>query len=309
MREKIRGIYGIKCCLNEKLYVGFSKDIYSRWVKHKSELRRNRHTNDYLQNSWNLYGEESFKFIIIEKCNDQDDIKSKEIYYIALFDTLRPRGFNLTSGGEGPLNPSEETLLRKSKARKGKKHTEETKKMLSELRMGTPSWNKGKKFSDETKERISVARKGLKIKGSSSIYIGVRKGKYSWRAYIKVNGKNISLGSYDCEEDAAIAFNHAQLIYFPDNPLLNDVPDKEIIIQNKNRKHNSTSKYWGVRKAKNTKAGQRWCASICFEGKNIYLGYFKTEKEAAEAYNAKSLELFGDKGNLNIIVEEELCLP
>lgn len=47
-----------------------------------------------------------------------------------------------------------------SKANKGKKLSEETKKKLSEANKGKQAWNKGKTFSEETKRRISEAHLG-----------------------------------------------------------------------------------------------------------------------------------------------------
>lgn len=49
-------------------------------------------------------------------------------------------------------------------------------------------------------------------------------------------------------------------------------------------------------------AGKRgWQARICKEGKEIHIGYYQDPKEAAEAYNAKATELFGEFASLNVI--------
>jgi hypothetical protein len=49
---------------------------------------------------------------------------------------------------------------------KGIPHTEETRKLMSELRRGKSPWNKGKpgiqKHSDETRKKISKAKEGNK---------------------------------------------------------------------------------------------------------------------------------------------------
>lgn len=42
-----------------------------------------------------------------------------------------------------------------------------------------------------------------------------------------------------------------------------------------------------------------WVAYIKKDRKRIHIGCFKTEKEAAEAYNAKAVILFGEYANLN----------
>lgn len=44
-----------------------------------------------------------------------------------------------------------------------------------------------------------------------------------------------------------------------------------------------------------------WMAQIGKDSVHYYLGYFSTEDEAAAAYNAKALELYGEFANLNVI--------
>lgn len=62
---------------------------------------------------------------------------------------------------------------------------------------------------------------------------------------------------------------------------------------------NKTSKYKGVSLCKVTY--KSWIAQVYINRKRIYLGRFKSEEEAALAYNKKSSELFGEYANLNII--------
>ncbi len=67
---------------------------------------------------------------------------------------------------------------------------------------------------------------------------------------------------------------------------------------NKTKQQNTSSKYIGV--CLNKQIG-KFQAQIIKEGKRYYLGCFKTEKEAAQAYNNKAIELYGKFANLNII--------
>lgn len=62
-------------------------------------------------------------------------------------------------------------------------------------------------------------------------------------------------------------------------------------------KKNSSSKYLGV----NFKNGKYWQANIRINGKKTYLGYFKTEEDAALAYNEAAKIHHGEFANLNII--------
>lgn len=60
----------------------------------------------------------------------------------------------------------------------------------------------------------------------------------------------------------------------------------------------TSSIYKGVSFNKNIKKYQ---AQIGRNGKNMYLGIFDNEKEAAKSYNKKAIELFGEFAHLNII--------
>ena len=78
---KFSGIYCIMNTINGKRYVGSSKNIYSRWQKHRALLRKGTHWDRHLQNAWNKYGETSFKFIVLCKC-PEEELLTKEQEYI-----------------------------------------------------------------------------------------------------------------------------------------------------------------------------------------------------------------------------------
>lgn len=63
-----------------------------------------------------------------------------------------------------------------------------------------------------------------KAKGRSSKYMGVFREKNGrpWRARIRVEGRIISLGRYDKEEDARDAYRDAKIKYHPFNPVVRD---------------------------------------------------------------------------------------
>lgn len=93
------GIYKIVNKLNQRVYIGQSKDIKNRWMRHKSCLNNNSHENKYLQNAWNKYGEGNFEFIVIEECL-LEDLDSKEKFWISEYDSMN-NGYNLAEGGNG----------------------------------------------------------------------------------------------------------------------------------------------------------------------------------------------------------------
>jgi hypothetical protein len=70
-------------------------------------------------------------------------------------------------------------------------------------------------------------------------------------------------------------------------------------MMNRTKSQNTTSKYKGVNFHKKS---QKWVAQIQLNNKNLHLGLFNSEEVAAEAYNTKAIELFGEFANLNVIV-------
>lgn len=100
------------------------------------------------------------EIIIIEKC-EKDTLNDNEVFYIEYFRFLGCNLCNHLSGGSS--NYEYDVVTRKkigeaSKGRKpwlGRNHTEETKKLLSEQRMGKNSPWYGKKHTSETKLKMS----------------------------------------------------------------------------------------------------------------------------------------------------------
>jgi predicted GIY-YIG superfamily endonuclease len=90
------GIYKIVNLINNKVYIGSSKNIEYRITKHKYNLRQNCHINKHLQSSYNKYGEENFKFEIVTLTKESILRKAEQIY-INSYQSLNPKyGYNKT---------------------------------------------------------------------------------------------------------------------------------------------------------------------------------------------------------------------
>lgn len=93
------GIYMIRNCRNDKVYIGQSQNIDFRIRMHLCLLRNNKHYNCHLQNAWNKYGTDSFEISVLELC-PVSKLDDREIHYIDTFDSFKA-GYNRTAGGEG----------------------------------------------------------------------------------------------------------------------------------------------------------------------------------------------------------------
>lgn len=78
------GIYIIRNIINNKVYIGKSKNVNQRKNAHFSALKLNKHNNQHLQNSYNKYGKDNFEFNILEYC-EESLLPTKEMYYIELY--------------------------------------------------------------------------------------------------------------------------------------------------------------------------------------------------------------------------------
>lgn len=97
----MKGIYKITNKINGKVYIGQSMDIERRWEDHKLKLQNNSHHSQKLQENYNSYGENNFKFEIIEEINEDFKIQVQkcilyilENKYIKQYDSIN-NGYNI----------------------------------------------------------------------------------------------------------------------------------------------------------------------------------------------------------------------
>lgn len=90
------GIYMILNIVNNKCYVGQTKNFHSRKLRHFSNLRNNKHCSSHLQSSYNKYGENNFVFIVLERIENLVILTERELYWIELKNSLNEdSGYNL----------------------------------------------------------------------------------------------------------------------------------------------------------------------------------------------------------------------
>jgi predicted GIY-YIG superfamily endonuclease len=109
-------VYFIKCIINNKIYVGSTKNHKQRTDRHLNDLKLKKHHSKHLQRSWDLYGEENFSFGILEETTINELLIKEEFWINKLKSFNRKFGYN---------------ILKKPKSREGVKHSEKSKKLIS----------------------------------------------------------------------------------------------------------------------------------------------------------------------------------
>lgn len=192
-------IYRITNLINNKIYIGqTSRKLSKRILEYKKSFLYNNQQNTHLQNSFNKYGFENFKFEVIDIAQNINELNEKEINYIKQYNSTNKKiGYNIESGGKNSI-PTTETLEKMSKShlgikqtdswvnkriaiagscdakKYGKKKTDEEKNQLSVI---SPKFWLGKMRSDKTKSKISKTKKenGLSDKQKKILYKTVYK--------------------------------------------------------------------------------------------------------------------------------------
>lgn len=187
-------VYKIINKINGKIYIGQTKySISTRFSQHVHYANKRKYTSVLLE-AIRKYGRENFEINILVRCDTMEEMNHREAYYIALFDSISPNGYNLDSGGKNKkmhestkikisvaktgkrLAPfSEEHRANLSKANrgrgKGRKLDENVKKKISEANSGSNNYMFGKRHSEECKQRMSENKRG-KYLGNKNPFFG-----------------------------------------------------------------------------------------------------------------------------------------
>ena len=175
-------IYITENLINGKKYIGQKKSNKFLYTKYLG-------SGAILHKAIQKYGKENFIVTMLCECNSKEELDEKEIFYIAKYNAQNnPNFYNLTKGGESGLGGpkfkghkhTEQSRKQISESVKGKNnpfygqhHTDETREKMKEMakyrqpvsietRQKLSKARKGKKFTEEHKRKISEAQKGEK---------------------------------------------------------------------------------------------------------------------------------------------------
>lgn len=143
------GVYIITNLINNKVYIGSSsKCIRGRLGRHLNELKKNIHPSKHLQSAFNLYGEDKFKFEILECCLKEECVIREQHYLDTLlfaqeYITKEDNRFENLGYNKSPIAGN---CL-------GARHTEETKKKHA-INSAKRIW------SEDSRVKLSNSKKG-----------------------------------------------------------------------------------------------------------------------------------------------------
>lgn len=185
MKEPV--IYKIRNVVNGKFYVGSTADTRERFRTHRNRLRNNKHHCLHLQASWNKYGEDCFKFEVVETVASVELLWGIENRWLEE-NFGKPHCYNAGRSADAPmrgrtgeLSPNYKRVWGQefkdkvavgikavydadpsSHPRLGKQHTKETKALISAKVNQAVAEGRGGAFipSEETRQKMSKALKG-----------------------------------------------------------------------------------------------------------------------------------------------------
>ena len=182
----VSGIYMIACKITGKSYIGKTiGKIRQRVMYH---LNGNTPGCVALHSAIKKYGKENFTWEVLHENVIPELLSAFEMEAIQIYNTLSPAGYNLTRGGETGFH-SEETVRKRTKTlranppMKGKKHTPEACRKMSESRTGLKRTKEqrlniskslmGHEVPLETREKISEANQLSQKSGAHDLYLSL----------------------------------------------------------------------------------------------------------------------------------------
>lgn len=256
-------IYKITNLINNKIYIGLTaRTIEERWKQHVNQSKKK---NYYIARTIRKYGKENFKIEQIDKAYSIKELKSKEKYWIAKYQSNnRNIGYNLTDGGE-KAQPNDELIL-----------------SVIETRQKNSSKNYlGVYWSEERKTwfaQIKYKNKSKRIRGFNSEFdAAIARDILTCKSWVNSNE------------------NFIQILNFPENykKYLNDeikYPKRNIKIAYKKSKYNFVQ--WD-------KKQKQWYIRI-ENDKNVFKkGMYATEEQAAEMADYYNLMYLNDISRIN----------
>lgn len=143
---EVAHLYKITNTVNDMVYIGVTKNPKSRMNAHACSVTP---TKSILKNAMKKYGRDKFTLQVL-LTSTQEYCYEMESKAIETYNTLKPNGYNICTGGRGAIG-----IYGEKNGMFGRKHSPETIEKIRLTRLG-------KKASAETKQKMSISRKNRK---------------------------------------------------------------------------------------------------------------------------------------------------
>lgn len=161
--------------MNAHIYLVTNKLNDKQYVGQTTTDRNKRGHGRLLLKAYSKHGVDNFEYErLLTGIDNREFLNWSERFWIAVFGTNAPQGYNLESGGSEGQEWSDERRKRHGDIRRGKKkyrplgsksgmkgkpYPESGKEKLRQIMLGRVGPNLGRKASDETKAKMSLAQK------------------------------------------------------------------------------------------------------------------------------------------------------
>jgi group I intron endonuclease len=207
------GVYAIINKINHKFYIGSASQsnkknsasgFYARRKLHFSHLNNNKHSNRYLQRSWNKYGQANFEFYILHVCPPEECLQFEQLY----LNLLCPH-YNIckTAGNTLGQKHSEELSLKRSKdyifiSPEGKVHEgKNVRKFCRDYKLNQPSIQKIHSGEALHYHGWTTSIEAHTLYRDCYLNRGINKEKKSWRVWV-VKGSEKKRKNFKTKEEA-----------------------------------------------------------------------------------------------------------
>jgi group I intron endonuclease len=132
-------VYQIRNLVNNKIYIGSSKNHKKRQARHLRDLRSGEHHCIYLQRAYDKYGIDNFIFEILEECLESELFEKEEFW----IEKLSPE-YNIggVCGGDNYTNHPDKEIIRERLA----KQLRECERPEPKFKEDNPNWKGGATF-------------------------------------------------------------------------------------------------------------------------------------------------------------------
>jgi len=198
-------IYKIRNVINDHYYIGSTVDSRKRFWEHRKDLRNGKHVCVRLQRAWNKYGEDCFKFEIVQQLSSKEELyPAEQLWLDEHYGT--EYCYNVAAHADSPMRDASPELRAKVSSsvkawleknehpRLGAQWSQEDRAKIRQSRIGKHSgsdhYRYGKTVSPEVRAKIGATQRGkpkgpgrrVSPEGMAKIRAAAEAGRYShWK--------------------------------------------------------------------------------------------------------------------------------